>query len=54
MKKLNLENIDIVKKILDNKNFPLPTNIFMNSKKIEKFLNFRFTKISNVINSLTK
>lgn len=42
------------KKIWDDKNFPLPTNIFMNSEKIEKFLKFRFTKISSVINSLTK
>jgi len=42
------------KKFLNNQNFPLPVNIFMNSEKIEKFLKFRFTKVSSIINRLSK
>ena len=53
-KKIKNKKYKYNKKILDNKNFKLAVNIFMNSKKIEKFLKFRFTKMSNVINRLVK
>ena len=49
LKKKNFKKDRIIK---DKKIFPLPINILLDSAKIEKYLNFKFTSINKVIEKI--